>query len=81
MKLSFGGQIEDYITWETVSQEALRNCSEECKGEVCIHVVWEAEGRVICANKSIFGRLLLLVTRRLVFVKRSRFSINYFSVF
>lgn len=40
----FGGQIEDYITWETVSQEALRNCSEEVRGEVCIHVVWEAGG-------------------------------------
>ena len=52
VKLSFlGGKLKT-ITWETVSQEALRNCSVEVRGEVCIHVVWEVG--VICANKHIF---------------------------
>ena len=47
----FGGKLKT-ITWETVSQVALRNCSEEVRGEVCIYVIW-AVG-VICANKHIF---------------------------
>ena len=52
VKLSFlGGKLKT-ITWETVSQIALRNCSEEVRGEVCIYVIWEIG--VICANKHIF---------------------------
>ena len=52
MKLSFSGGKLKTITWETVSQIALRNCSEEVRGEVCIYVIWEIG--VICANKHIF---------------------------
>ena len=52
VKLSFSGGKLKTITWETVSQIALRNCSEEVRGEVCIYVIWEIG--VICANKHIF---------------------------
>lgn len=70
VKLSFGGGKLKTITWETVSQVTLRNCSKEVKGEVCIYVIWEVG--MICATSTHFGRRLLLVTRRLVLVKRSR---------
>ena len=52
VKLSFSGGKLKTITWEMVSQIALRNCSEEVRGEVCIYVIWEIG--VICANKHIF---------------------------
>lgn len=78
----FGGQIEDY-NLGTVSQEALRNCSEEVRGGGSAYM-WFGKRRGrgdMCKQAHILAEGYCWSQEGWCLSRGADFSINYFSAF